>query len=88
MFIFIFITKIIKQKINIMAFEYDLKTDIRFLEGREEGREEGIEEGVEKTVRTSVLNLNKNKVNIITIAEAFNITQQKVIEIINKQAKK
>ncbi len=70
----------IKQKINIMAFAYDLKTDIRFLEG--------VEEGVEKTVRTSVLNLNKNKINIITIAEAFNITEQEVIEIINKQAKK
>ncbi len=59
-----------------MAFEYDLKTDIRYLEGREE------------VIRTSVLNLNKNKVNIITIAEAFNITEQKVIEIIDKQTKR
>ncbi len=78
----------IKQKINIMAFEYDLKTDIRFLEGREEGIEKGIEKGREETIYTSVLNMYESEVDFITIAKFMNITEQKVIEIINKQAKK
>ncbi len=63
-----------------MAFAYDLKTDIRFLEGREEGREE--------TIYTNVLNMYKKKMDFITIAEIANITEQKVIEIINKHTKK
>ncbi len=75
-----------------MAFAYDLKTDIRYLEGREEGIEEGIEKGIEKgredTIYTSVLNMYESRVDFITIAKFMNITEQKVIEIINKQAKK
>ncbi len=61
-------------------FRYDLKTDIRFFEGREEGREE--------VISNIVLNMNKKKIDFITIAEIINITEQKVIEIVNKQAKK
>ncbi len=82
----------IKQKINKMAFVYDLKTDIRYLEGVEEGIDKGIEigvdKGVEKTIIASVLNGYKQQMDISIIANILNITEEKVIEIINQQTKK
>ncbi len=60
-----------------MAFVYDLKTDIRYLEGVEEGLK-----GVEKTIIASVLKMYKKQMDISTIADLLSITEQKVVEII------
>ncbi len=84
--------KTIKQKINIMAFEYDIETDIRYLEGIEIGvgigREEGVGIGTEKERERGILRMNDMKIKVSDIAHSYNITEQKVIEIIKRNTKK
>ncbi len=82
-----------------MAFEYDIETDIRYLQGIGKGEEIGIEKGLEKgiekgrkegreeTVYDSILRMNEKKMDSIVIADILNVTEQKVIEIINKETK-
>ncbi len=89
----------IQQKTNNMAFEYDIETDIRYLQGIGKGEEIGIEKGLEKgiekgrkegreeTVYDSILRMNEKKMDSIVIADILNVTEQKVIEIINKEIK-
>ncbi len=67
-----------------MAFEYDIETDIRYLEGMEIG----IKKGREQERRRCILKMNDMKIKVSDIAHSYDITEQEVIEIIKQNAKK
>ena len=64
------------KTLESMPFVYNLKTDLRYLQGREEGEEEGLEKGLEKgmdnhsiiTIINMILRTNFNKVQIAELA--------------------
>lgn len=88
---------IIQQKNKNMAFEYDLKSDIRFKQGVEEGRKmsslevekaaeklEKAKQAAEKLLISNVLEMHKSNVKNDLIARYLHISLEKVLEIINK----
>ncbi|MCC5943640.1 MAG: hypothetical protein JJT94_01795 [Bernardetiaceae bacterium] len=65
---------LIIKKITTMAFEYDIKKDLRFIEGVSYGEELGLKRGEERSIIATVLKMLKEKVlDKATIASIFNI---------------
>ncbi|TAG03791.1 MAG: hypothetical protein EAZ44_05645 [Cytophagia bacterium] len=81
----------IKQKINNMAFVYDLKNDIRFKEGREIGQQEErqkYEAEIQKyniERQKSILKMYQKKISLLDIADSLNISKEEVEKIIKNQ---
>ena len=64
---------------------YDRLIDEGIEKGMEKGIEKGMEKGVEKTHVEGVTNLHKRGMNETFIAEIFNLSVQKVKEILASQ---
>ena len=45
---------IVLEEERKMALEYDMETDIRFMQGKESGRKKGIEEGIEEGIERGI----------------------------------
>ncbi|TAE73396.1 MAG: hypothetical protein EAZ85_07175 [Bacteroidetes bacterium] len=86
--------EVIKQKINNMAFVYDLKNDIRFKEGQQEERQkyeaerQKYEDEIQKynlERQKSVLKLHQKKISLSDIADSLNMSKEEVEKIIKNQ---
>lgn len=71
------------KEISTMPFTYDLKTDIRFKQGREIGKEEGIEQGIEQEkgqVAVKMLSQTSLTVNQIAAIAGLSISEIKKLK--------
>ncbi len=87
------------KQISIMPIEYDLKTDIRFLQGKEQGFDEGEQVGLEKGeqiglekgeqigLEKGAYNLLKEGMTIKKVAQLMGLSIYKVRKIKEKIAK-
>ncbi|TAG03792.1 MAG: hypothetical protein EAZ44_05650 [Cytophagia bacterium] len=77
----------IKQKINNMAFVYDLKNDIRFKEGQQEERQknEAERQKNEAERQKSILKMYQKKISLFDIGDILNISKEEVEKIIKNQ---
>ena len=70
-----------------MAFEYDMETDIRFMQGRETGRktgiEEGIERGIEQGIKKTAVGLLKAGIDLDVIRKATGLSLKTLKELQN-----
>ena len=69
---------IVLEEERKMALEYDMETDIRFMQGRETGRkkgiEEGIEQGIERGIKKTAVGLLKAGVDLSIIRQATGLS--------------
>jgi predicted transposase/invertase (TIGR01784 family) len=77
---------IIEQIHMNMALRYDIKKDLRYLQGKEEGKEEGREEGREEGEQIKTLigvrrAIKKGKLSIEDIADIFEVSVEYVNQI-------
>jgi hypothetical protein len=74
---------IVKNQIQAMSFDYDVKSDGLYLEGLEEGREEGIEIGVELSNRNFVNSLwNRRAFSFKEIAQLIGLEKDQAEAIV------
>ncbi len=67
-----------------MALDYDIKQDLRFIQGKDEGKVEGIVEGkIEGKIEGIRRALKKGKISFVDLAEIFAVS----IEFIEKVKK-
>ncbi len=69
------------QQINNMPIHYDIKTDLRYLQGKEEGKEEGIEKAQEEDISKLLL---KKILTEYQISEALELPLELVQSIKEK----
>jgi len=77
--------ELITKKIEDMSFTYDLKTDIRFIQGKNEGKGEGKEEGKKEGVDSIIINFLQNtNLTISEIAKGADVPVSKVEKLAKK----
>lgn len=71
---------------KVMAFDYDIKNDIRYIQGEKEGIEKGMEKGIEKGVELGmekmiIALLKANKLSPEEISKISGFDLKKILEI-------